>query len=103
MGVAHEEVCVSEDATLDAFAESEPAEESAESDGASTADEVAPVDGEGESPDTVDPVVVTSTWTDTATCSDCGEQVPRLWRDADASVCAACKTWRASGEGPCDR
>lgn len=91
MGVARQGGGVSEDATLDAFAESE-------SEATSSANE-----DTDESVDSPDRIPVTSSWAATASCPDCGEEVTRLWQDGDASVCAACKTWRASSESPCDR
>jgi hypothetical protein len=101
---------VSEDATLDAFAEpeSESTDETTPSDDVGTpSDDVGtPSDGAGaaESADAPDDgIPVTSSWTATASCPDCGESVTRLWQDGDASVCTACKTWRASSESPCDR
>lgn len=103
MGVGHQGSPVSEDATLDAFAEPETTDESTGSDDSSPSTE-ASAGGDGdESPDAVDPVAVTSSWAAAATCPDCGEEVPRLWRNGDASVCASCKSWHTTGEEACDR
>lgn len=82
MVVAHQGGHVSEDVTLDAFAEPESTTESTGS---------------------VDSVAVTSSWAATSTCPDCGADVPRLWQDGDVRVCTACKTWHTTGEGACDR
>lgn len=56
-----------------------------------------------ESTECVESVAVTSTWSDAAACADCGETVPRLWQDGGVRVCAGCKSWRTTGEEPCDR
>lgn len=93
MGVARQGGGVSEDATLDAFAESE----------SESTDESTSSDDADQSADAPDQLPVTSSWAETASCPDCGDEVTRLWQDGDASVCAACKTWRASSESPCDR
>lgn len=62
----------------------------------------APAD-DGESAEAVETLSVTSTWSDAAACADCGETVPRLWQDGGVRVCAGCKSWRTTGEEPCDR
>lgn len=113
---------VSEDATLDAFVDAEAADDQASgSDEQSRADAgsgqaestdehgVAPEDDAEPSVDDGDQstdgaaVAVTSTWTDATACAACGESVPRLWQDGDERVCAGCKSWRSTGEEPCDR
>jgi hypothetical protein len=107
-------VAVPKDATLDAFATQESPEESSGSDDAddsagADADvreavtDSGATDSEGPSGESADPVAVTSSWADASTCPDCGEAVPRLWRDGDERACADCKTWHTSGEGACDR
>jgi hypothetical protein len=93
MGVARQGGGVSEDATLDAFAESE-SESTAEATSSDDADE---------STGAAEGIPVTSSWAETASCPDCGDEVTRLWQDEEVSVCAACKTWRAPSESACDR
>ena len=41
-----------------------------------------------------EPSVPTMRWSaDGDACPNCGETVPRQWRDGDAFVCADCKDW----------
>lgn len=70
---------VSEEATLDAFADAD------ERDAA------------------VEPLAVTSSWSDDGRCTACGESATRLWQDDGGRVCADCKPWSATGKGKNDQ
>ncbi|MFB6072862.1 MAG: hypothetical protein ABEJ88_07825 [Halobacterium sp.] len=74
---------MSEDATLDAFADAS--------------------DAPAESDDDATPAPVTSSYREDGTCSSCGESASRLWQTGEASVCVGCAAWTATGEGACDQ
>jgi hypothetical protein len=83
ISVALEGRGVPEEATLDAFA-TEP-DDAADS-------------------DAVDPVPVTSSWSeDAGTCASCGERARRLWETGGERRCTSCKPWSRSGEDACDQ
>jgi hypothetical protein len=68
---------VSEEATLDAFADERAA--------------------------SVEPLAVTSSWSGDGECSACGESATRLWRDGGERVCTGCKSWNTTGSGARDQ
>lgn len=124
MPLATEPGRVSEDVTLDAFAD-EPAASDTESttsdgdpdsepttatddqsstatDGDSVTTDAASVASDGEDA-TGGTATVTSSWRANATCSACGEPTARRWWNGDERVCAECTSWTTTGRGACDQ
>jgi hypothetical protein len=91
---------VTEDATLDAFADDE---ESAAAGDGSEVDVGGDVDSGGDAESGNDgpvPPTPTSSWRPGGDCAACGEHVSRRWWDGDEHVCGDCVSWDASGGDP---
>lgn len=112
MAVASQRGGVSEDTTLDAFADDADTRDADTATGSSDVDPDA-TDTAGGEPGidaddedgavSADPVPVTSAWRANATCSACGEPAARRWRDDDERVCVECASWTTTGRGACDQ
>ncbi|WP_232687071.1 DUF7573 domain-containing protein [Halobacterium zhouii] len=92
---------MTEDATLDAFADTdESGAESEETADASEGGEESPASGEGSrvareesADDAPAPSTLTSSWRPGGECAACGSHAARRWRDGDEHVCRECASW----------